>query len=86
MRFRRRIAVTVEKREISISSNLARRELAYCQHCGREVAMLPVAVAAVLAGVPERLVYQWVEAGKVHFLERPNSAILICPESLEGLR
>ena len=48
--------------------------------------MLPAALAAVLAGAPERLVYQWVEAGKVHFLERPNGAILICLESLEGLR
>ena len=44
--------------------------------------MVPAALAAGLAGVTERLVYQWVEAGKLHFLERPNGAILICPESL----
>jgi len=61
MRFRRRIAVTVEKREIS---------------------MLPVALAASLAGVPERFIYQWLEAGKVQFLERPNGVVPICPESL----
>ncbi len=48
--------------------------------------MLPVALAAVVAGVQERLVYQWVEAGKVHFLERPNGAILVCEESLRGLK
>ena len=86
MRVRRRIAVTVEKREISISGNTAGREQAHCEHCGREVSMLPVALAAVLAGATERLVYQWVEAGNVHFLERPNGAVLICLESLEGLR
>jgi len=86
MRVRRRIAVTVEKREISISGNPAGREQAHCEHCGREVSMLPAALAAVLARVPERSVYQWVEAGKVHFLERPNGAILICLESLEGPR
>ena len=82
MRVRRRIAVTVEKREISISSNTAVREPSHCERCGREVSMLPTALAAGLAGVTERLVYQWVEAGKLHFLERPNGAILICPESL----
>jgi len=86
MRVRRRIAVTVEKREISISSNTAAREQAYCERCGREVSMLPAALAAVVAGVPERLVYQWVEASKVHFLERPDGTILICLESLAGLK
>lgn len=48
--------------------------------------MVPVALAAVVAGVGERLVYQWVEAGKVHFLERPNGSMLVCEESLGGLK
>jgi hypothetical protein len=82
MRIRRRIAITVEKREISISTNAAPREQAYCARCGREVSMLSVALTAGLKGVPERTVYRWVEAGSVHFLERPDGAILICPESL----
>jgi hypothetical protein len=86
MRLRRRIAVTVEKREISISSHAAVREQAHCQRCGRWVSMLPVALAAGRAGVPERLVYQWAEAGKVHFIELPNGAILICSESLGELK
>jgi hypothetical protein len=81
MRLRRRIAVTVEKREISISSNAAVRDEAHCEKCGREVSMLSVALAAGLAGVPERLIYQWVEAGKVHFLQRLNGVVMICQES-----
>jgi len=48
--------------------------------------MLPVALAASLAGVPERLIYQWLEAGKVHFLERPNGVVLICSESLGEMK
>jgi len=47
--------------------------------------MLPPALAAGLAGMPERMVYRWVEANKVHFLERPGGAILICSESLGEL-
>jgi hypothetical protein len=82
MRIRRRIAITVEKREISISTNAAAREQVYCERCGREVSMLSVALTAGLAGVPERMVYRWVEAGNVHFRERPDGAILICTESL----
>jgi hypothetical protein len=86
MRLRRRIAVTVEKREISISSRAAIREQAHCDRCGREVQMLSVALAAGLAGVSERLVYRLVEAGKAHFVERPNGVILICSESLGEIK
>jgi hypothetical protein len=82
MRLRRRVTVTVEKREISISASQTVREQAYCERCGREVTMLSVALAASLAGVSERLLYQRVEAGQAHFVERPNGLLLICSESL----
>lgn len=48
--------------------------------------MLSVALAAGLAGVSERLVYRLVEAGKAHFVERPNGVILICSESLGEIK
>jgi hypothetical protein len=86
MRLRRRITVTHEKCEISISGSITGRELAYCERCGREVQMLSIAVAAGLAGVSERLLYQRVEAGKVHFVERPSGVLLICSEYLGGLK
>jgi hypothetical protein len=86
MRLRRRITVTHEKREISISGSIPGREQAYCERCGREVTMLSVTLAAGLAGVAERLLYQWVESGKAHFVERPNGVLLICSESLGGLK
>jgi hypothetical protein len=37
--------------------------------------MLSIALAAALVGKPERLVYQGVEAGKLHFLEQPSGAM-----------
>jgi len=67
MRLRRRIAVTVDRHEVSISSHAAVREQGHCERCGRKVSMLSAALAASLAGVPERLIYRWVEAGNVHF-------------------
>jgi hypothetical protein len=42
-------------------------------------------VGKARTAVPERLVYQWVEAGKLHFLEQPSGAILICLQSLREL-
>jgi hypothetical protein len=36
--------------------------------------MLSVALTAGLAGVPERMVYRWLEKGNVHFLELPDGA------------
>ena len=86
MKLRRRIAITVEKREISISTPGATSGQAYCERCGRDVQMLSVALAAGLAGVPERLIYQRVEAGTTHFVERPNGVILICSESLGKIK
>jgi hypothetical protein len=86
MKLRRRIAVTVEKSEISISIPAAISEQAYCERCGRDVQMLSVALAAGLAGVPERLLYQRVEAGTTHFVERPNGVILVCSESLGEIK
>ncbi len=86
MRLRRRISVTIEKREVTISYQGTAREQAHCRCCDREVSMLPVGLAAGITGVPERLLYQRVEAGKLHFLERSNGVVLICAESLRGMQ
>ena len=86
MRLRRRIAVTIEKREVLVTGSGSVRERVYCEHCGREVQMLSVALAAGLAGLPERLLYQRVEAGTTHFVERPNGVILVCSESLGEIK
>jgi hypothetical protein len=74
--------VTLEKWEISISGSIIGREQTRCERCGRPVTMLSVALAAGLAGVTERLLCQWVESGKAHFVERPNGVLLIGSESL----
>ena len=82
MRLRRRISVTVDRQEISITSRGAVRREGYCERCGRAVPMLPVAMAAGLSGISERVLYQWVESGNAHFTERPNGEVLICAKSL----
>jgi predicted site-specific integrase-resolvase len=53
-----------------------------CQGCGREVRMITPDQAAMLADVRTRTIFQWVEVGKVHFVETPDGKVLICANSL----
>jgi hypothetical protein len=38
--------------------------------------------AAMAAAIPQRKIYQWIEAGKLHYSEEPTGALLVCLNSL----
>lgn len=38
--------------------------------------------AAVVAHVPVRMIYRWVEAAAIHYKELPNGSVLVCLNSL----
>jgi hypothetical protein len=82
VRIKRRITLIVEKREVSVLMGELPFKPGFCRRCGHEVSMLPAGLAASCARVTERVIYQWVEAGRVHFEERPDGTILICLDSL----
>lgn len=44
--------------------------------------MLAPEEASVIFKVPNRTLYQWVEAGLVHFVETPDASLLVCMASL----
>lgn len=44
--------------------------------------MLSADEAAVITGVSPRIIYRWIEAGEIHFIETSDSSILICLNSL----
>jgi len=44
--------------------------------------MLPPEQAAVLAHLPVRAVYRWIEANLVHYQEATNGSVIICIRSL----
>jgi len=44
--------------------------------------MVTPQTAAVLMNVSSRSIYQWIEAGRVHFQEGPGG-LLVCTESLK---
>ena len=71
---------------IALHGGAARQlSLRWCAACGRQVEMVTPECAAQLAGVSRRAIYAGVESGKVHFLEIPESLLLVCVHSLASL-
>jgi len=54
----------------------------WCDACVAEARMVTPAEAAALAQVNMRTIYRWIEAGRVHFTEEPEGALLVCVGSL----
>lgn len=59
---------------------------AWCEACAEEATFLTAEGAAAAADVTVRVIYQWLEEGRVHFSESPEGATLICLNSLPRSR
>ena len=57
--------------------------LMWCSACHRQVEMVTPEQAAQIAGVTERTIYRWVEAGTVHFVEDCEH-LLICASAISS--
>jgi hypothetical protein len=79
---KKRIDITVESHEILVLRRSSAPIHAWCAQCGSQVQMIPSAQAALLAGVSSRVIYRQIEAGRLHFIETPDHALLICLQSL----
>ena len=56
---------------------------ALCRECGTgDAIMVAAEQAAVVASVPVRLIYRWVETAVVHYKEAPDGSIMVCLKSL----
>jgi hypothetical protein len=84
MGLRRRVEITIQRRELAVTHGEHPRVAERCPVCDREVNMLPVDVAAKAAGVSPRTLYRWIEQSKVHFHELSDGAVLVCESSLPG--
>ncbi|HKQ99494.1 MAG TPA: hypothetical protein VJT09_02405 [Pyrinomonadaceae bacterium] len=80
---KRRILITFEtERLILIDERRRPGRTAWCAPCAREVWLVTVDDAAMVARTSARVIYQWAEAGLVHFRETPEGGLLICLNSL----
>jgi hypothetical protein len=78
----RRTEITIETSRRLLVRRSGDRRKAWCPRCVAEVQMVTPQTAAVLMNVSSRSIYQWIEAGRVHFQEGPGG-LLVCTESLQ---
>ncbi|HEY3025304.1 MAG TPA: DUF4124 domain-containing protein [Pyrinomonadaceae bacterium] len=83
MRREKKTEVFVETEvEIEVKRRTRRLGPVWCVQCAAPVEMVPPDMAALAAEVSARAVFGWVEAGRVHFTETPDGALLVCLNSL----
>jgi predicted DNA-binding transcriptional regulator AlpA len=54
----------------------------FCEQCQKNTRFLPIPFAIALTGVSRSTVYNWMERGRIHWLELPSGRRLICEHSL----
>lgn len=80
---KRRTEITVETHKVMRITRRNVSSSAWCDECSDEVWMVTPEEAAALGGVPTRLIYRWIEARRLHLIERPD-VLLLCFKSLEA--
>ena len=79
----RRSEKWVEIHERLVIRNASGSLPALCDECSvRDSILLSPEQAAALTEIPERLIYQWVEAGAIHYKEAPNGKLIVCIKTL----
>ena len=82
---KKRTEVVVELEEVFVIRRRHPGSIAWCAECGAQVQMLTPDEAAAIAGLSSRLIYRWIEAGRIHFSETGERRLLICQNSLPKL-
>ena len=71
---RKRTEVVVELDEVFVIRSRQTMSFAWCAECGDHVQILTPDQAATSAGLTSRLIYRWIETGRVHFSETSEGA------------
>lgn len=87
MKKTRRTEKTVEIHEFYSIRAASGSLPALCAECPTgDAIMLSPEQAAVLARVPTRMIYRWVETGSIHYSEATNGSLIVCIRSLVATR
>ena len=84
MATKRRTEIIVETERIIVVPQQTMPVQLWCPRCSARVEMLTPEQSAALVQVTPRVVYRWVEAQLLHFIEEPDGRVLICRNSLYG--
>src|SRR4030095_10066695 len=74
--------ITIETERTLIFRNRNGLRAAWCTECGAEVHLATVEAAAQATETSELFVYQFIESGKLHFIEMDDRRIWVCLNSL----
>jgi len=77
----RRTEITIETSRRLVVRQFRGSLQSWCEGCLANVRMVTPEHAAALLNVSARVIYQWIEAERVHFTEGPGG-LLVCAESL----
>jgi len=79
----RRNEKRVEIHELLIIRKASGSLPALCEECSaRDALLLSPDQASTVTNIPERLIYQWVEAGVIHYREEPDGKLTVCVKTL----
>jgi hypothetical protein len=78
----RHTRITINTSELTLIKKLYGIAEADCPPCGARVEMATPEQAVTLTGIPSRVIYGWVEGGRVHCIETAKAQLLICLDSL----
>ena len=79
----RRKEKRIEIHELLIIRKTSGSLPALCDECStRDAILVSPEQASAMTGIPERLIYQWVEAGAIHYKEAPNGKLTVCVKTL----
>jgi hypothetical protein len=84
MATKRRTEIIVETERIIMTSPPSVSLHKWCEHCSAQVEMMTPEHAATLIQITPRVVYRWIEAQLLHFIEEADGRVLICRNSLYG--
>ena len=77
-----RTEITIRTDEVVILRANRRDSRISCQQCPGETLMITPEEAQALANTSAREIYRWVETGQIHYTERPDGSLLLCPDSI----
>jgi hypothetical protein len=79
----RKTEKAVEIHEFYVIRSLSGSLPALCVECSTgDAIMVAPEHAAVVAHVPVRLIYRWVETREIHSKEGPDGSLMVCIKSL----
>lgn len=76
--------ITIERDEFAVIRGM-RTQRGWCNRCSAETSLITTEDAAAAARVGVRVIYQWVEMGRLHFADVAAGSPLMCLGSLRQM-